>query len=161
MMDGQVAAIRAALDAAGFDPGGHPGLRRQVRLRLLRPVPRGGRVGHRQFGDRRGYQMDPANAREALREVALDIERGRGHRDGEAGAALPGHHPPGARAGSTCPLAAYNVSGEYAMVKAAAAAGLARRASGSILEMLTAIKRAGADIILTYFAKDAARWLRE
>jgi porphobilinogen synthase len=112
-----------------------------------------------QFGDRQGYQMDPANAREALREVALDIEEG---------ADIVMVKPALAyldiirqvREAFDHPLAAFSVSGEYAMVKAAAQRGWIdeRRVT---LELLTAIKRAGADMILTYFAKDAARWLSE
>ena len=112
-----------------------------------------------QFGDRQGYQMDPANAREALREVTLDIEEG---------ADIVMVKPALAyldiirqvRETFDHPLAAFSVSGEYAMVKAAAQRGWIdeRRVT---LELLTAIKRAGADFILTYFAKDAARWLRE
>jgi porphobilinogen synthase len=111
------------------------------------------------FGDRRAYQMDPANAREARREVALDIEEG---------ADIVMVKPAGAyldviadmRARFDVPLAAYQVSGEYSMIAAAAARGWvdARMAA---LESLTAIKRAGADIIITYFAKDAAGWLKE
>ena len=80
------------------------------------------------FGDRRGYQMDPANAREAVREALLDVERGRRHRDGQAGAALPRRDPRACARPRDVPVAAYNVSGEYAMLKAAAAARLARRA---------------------------------
>ncbi len=111
-----------------------------------------------QFGDRRGYQMDPANGAEALREVALDLEEG---------ADLVMVKPALAyldiirrvkdRFG--VPVAAYNVSGEFAMVKAAAQKGWLdeRRVA---LEILTGIKRAGADMILTYFARDAARWLK-
>jgi porphobilinogen synthase len=112
-----------------------------------------------QFGDRASYQMDPANAREALKEIELDIAEGadlvmvkpalayldviaEAHRRFEV------------------PLAAYNVSGEYAMVKAAAERGwLDERRT--VMEMLTAIKRAGADLLITYFAKDVARWLQE
>ena len=109
-----------------------------------------------QFGDRRGYQMDPANAREALREIEADIEEG-------ADIVMVKPALPyldiiaRARDRFDLPLAAYNVSGEYAMVKAAAAAGWLdeRRVT---LEILTAIRRAGADIIITYHAKEAARW---
>src|SRR3970282_509094 len=112
-----------------------------------------------QFGDRRGYQMDPANAREALREIEADIAEG-------ADIVMVKPALPyldvlsRARQRFDLPLAAYNVSREYAMVHAAARNGwldLRRTA----LEVLTAIKRAGADIIITYHAKEAARWLRE
>ena len=112
-----------------------------------------------QFGDRRGYQMDSANAREALRELEWDAAEGADilmvkpalpYMDVIARARERFNHP----------IAAYNVSGEYSMVKAAERLGWldAKRAA---LEMLTAIRRAGADVIITYFAKDAARWLRE
>jgi porphobilinogen synthase len=111
------------------------------------------------FGDRRSYQMDPANGREALREVALDVAEG---------ADIVMVKPALAfldviarvRASVDLPVAAYNVSGEYAMVKAAAATGwLDERRI--VPEILTGIKRAGADIIITYHAKEVARWLRE
>ena len=109
------------------------------------------------FGDRRGYQMDPPNVREALRECALDLEEG-------ADALMVKPALPyldvirAVRERFDCPVAAYNVSGEYAMVKAAAAAGhLDERAAA--LEALVAIKRAGADLVFTYWAKDLARWL--
>jgi porphobilinogen synthase len=112
-----------------------------------------------QFGDRRGYQMDPPNVREAIREVEADIEEG---------ADIVMVKPALAyldviravRDRTDLPLCAYNVSGEYAMVKAAAANGwLDERRI--VLETLTSIRRAGADMIITYHAKDAARWLRE
>ena len=109
------------------------------------------------FGDRRGYQMDAANGREAMREIEADIEEG-------ADIVIVKPALPNldliarARERFDLPLAAYNVSGEYAMVKAAASAGhLDERLV--TLEILTAIKRAGADVILTYHAKEAARWL--
>jgi porphobilinogen synthase len=110
-----------------------------------------------QFGDRRGYQMDPANGREALRELELDAEEGADILMVKP--ALP-YLDLIARARDRFahPIAAYNVSGEYAMLKAAARLGwLEERAVA--LEALTSIKRAGADMIFTYFAKDAARWL--
>ena len=111
-----------------------------------------------QFGDRRSYQMDPANAREALREVALDIEEG---------ADIVIVKPALAyldiirrvRESFDVPVAAYNVSGEYSMVKAAARNGWIEE-QRTALEILTGIQRAGASIILTYHAKDAARWLK-
>ena len=108
------------------------------------------------FGDRKTHQMDPANVREALREAALDVAEGRRHADGQAGPGLPGRDPRGPRALPGLPLAAYNVSGEYAMVKAAAQHGWLDRERAVTLEMLTSIKRAGADLILTYHAKEAA-----
>jgi porphobilinogen synthase len=111
-----------------------------------------------QSGDRRGYQMDPANGDEALREVRLDIEEG-------ADVVMVKPALPyldivrRVKDATRMPVAAYNVSGEYAMVKAAAAAGyIDERAV--VLETLTSIRRAGADIVITYHAKDAARWLQ-
>jgi porphobilinogen synthase len=110
-----------------------------------------------QFGDRRSYQMDPANAREALREIALDIEEG-------ADMVMVKPAMPyldviaKARERFDCPLAAYQVSGEYSMIVAASERGWLDR-ERAMMESLTAIRRAGADVILTYFAKDAARLL--
>ena len=111
-----------------------------------------------QFGDRKGYQMDPANVREAMREIELDIQEG-------ADVIMVKPALPyldviaRARDRFDLPLAAYSVSGEYAMLKAAAQNGWLDERN-AVLEALTGIKRAGADIILTYHAKDAARWLR-
>ena len=110
-----------------------------------------------EFGDRRAYQMDPANAREAMREIEADVEEG-------ADIVMVKPALPNldliarARDRFDLPLAAFNVSGEYAMVKAAAAAGYLDERLAT-LELLTAIKRAGADIVITYHAKEAARWL--
>jgi len=158
MMDGQVAAIRSALDATGFTQVSILSYAAKYASAFYGPF-REAAESAPQFGDRQGYQMDPANAREALREVALDIEEG---------ADMVMVKPALAyldiirqvREAFDHPLAAFSVSGEYAMVKAAAQRGWIdeRRVA---LELLTAIKRAGADMILTYFAKDAARWLRE
>jgi len=112
-----------------------------------------------QFGDRRSYQMDPANAREALKEVALDLEEG-------ADMIMVKPALPyldiitRVRQEFSVPVAAYNVSGEYSMVKAAAQNRWLDEKRAA-LEILTGIQRAGADIILTYHAKDAARWLRD
>jgi porphobilinogen synthase len=156
MMDGRVAAIRAALDEAGFASVPVMAYAAKQASAFYGPF-RVAADSAPQFGDRRGYQMDPANAREALREIAADIEEG---------ADIVMVKPAlsnldiiaRAREAFDVPLAAYNVSGEYAMVKAAAAAGYldARLAT---LEVLTAIKRAGAGVIITYHAKEAARWL--
>jgi len=158
MMDGQVAAIRSALDAAGFSQVAILSYAAKYASAFYGPF-REAAESAPQFGDRQGYQMDPTNAREALREVALDIEEG---------ADIVMVKPALAyldiirqvRETFDHPFAAFSVSGEYAMVKAAAQRGWIdeRRVA---LELLTAIKRAGADFILTYFAKDAARWLRE
>ena len=157
MMDGRVAAIRAALDDAGFS--GTPILSYAAKYASAFFGPfREAADSAPQFGDRRGYQMDPANAREAMREIELDVNEG-------ADAIMVKPALPyldiiaRARRRFDLPLAAYNVSGEYAMVKAAAHAGWLDE-ERVVLEALTGIKRAGADVILTYHALEAARWLR-
>jgi porphobilinogen synthase len=110
------------------------------------------------FGDRRSYQMDPANGDEALREVRLDVEEG-------ADIVMVKPALPyldvirRVKDATGMPVAAYQVSGEYAMIKAASAAGLLDERA-TVLETLTAIRRAGADLVITYYAKDAAGWLR-
>jgi porphobilinogen synthase len=158
MMDGMVAAIRHALDDKQYE--NLPILSYSVKYASALYGPfREAAQGAPKFGDRKSHQMDPGNVREALREAATDIEEGADmlmvkpalhyldviHRVRESFPELP--------------LAAYNVSGEYAMIKAAAANGwLDERAV--TLETLTAIKRAGADLIITYHAKDAAGWLK-
>ncbi len=159
MMDGMVAAIRSALDGAGFEH--MPILSYAVKYASGFYGPfREAAEGAPKFGDRKSHQMDPANAREALREAALDVAEGADmlmikpalpYLDiiKQVHAAFP-----------ELPVAAYNVSGEYAMLKAAAANGWLDERS-VVLETLTAIKRAGADLIVTYHAKDAARWLGE
>lgn len=156
MMDGMVQAIRRGLDAAGFPHTPILSYAAKYASGFYGPF-RDAAESPPQFGDRSGYQMDPANSDEALREVALDLAEG---------ADLVMVKPALAyldiirrvkdRFG--VPVAAYNVSGEFAMVKAAAQKGWIdeRRVA---LEILTSIKRAGADMILTYFARDAARWL--
>src|SRR5947209_6443331 len=157
MLDGMVAAIRKGLDDAGF--GWLPIMSYAAKYASAFYGPfRDAAESPPQFGDRGGYQMDPANSDEALREVALDL--------GE-GADIVMVKPALAYMDIICrvkdrfgvPVAAYNVSGEFAMVKAAAQKGWIdeRRVA---LEILTSIKRAGADMILTYFASDAARWLK-
>lgn len=159
MMDGMVGAIRAALDGADF---AHvPVMSYAVKYASSFYGPfRDAAEGAPKFGDRKSHQMDPANAREALREAALDVAEGADFLMVKP--ALPyldvirtlrDQFP-------EMPLAAYNVSGEYAMIKAAAANGwLDER--GAVLEALTGVKRAGADLIITYHALDAARWLAE
>ncbi|MHC4944348.1 MAG: porphobilinogen synthase, partial [Planctomycetota bacterium] len=112
-----------------------------------------------QFGDRRGYQMDPANVREAMREIALDIEEGADMIMVKPAMAFL-DVVLAARENFDVPLAAYNVSGEYSMVKAAAQKGWIDE-KRITMEILTSILRAGADVILTYHALDAARWLEE
>jgi len=156
MMDGRVATIRCALDEAAF---GHiPIMAYAAKQASAFYGPfRVAAESAPRFGDRRGYQMDPANAREALREIEADIEEGADIVMVKP--ALPNLDIIGrARQRFDLPLAAYNVSGEYAMVKAAAAAGWLDERLVT-LEVLTAIKRAGADIIITYHAKEATRWL--
>lgn len=156
MMDGQVAAIRAVLDAAGHAGVAIMGYSAKYASAWYGPF-RDAAGSAPQFGDRRGYQMDPANAREAEREIALDLAEGADVvMVKPALAYLDVIHR--VRPSVPVPLAAYNVSGEYAMVKAAAAAGwIDERAA--VLEILTAIARAGADLIITYHAREAARWL--
>ena len=158
MMDGTVEAIRRSLDEQGY--GSTPIMAYSVKYASGFYGPfRDAAASAPSFGDRRSYQMDPANGREALREIALDVAEG---------ADIVMVKPALAyldviarvRASVDLPVAAYNVSGEYAMVKAAAANGwLDERRI--VPEILTSIKRAGADIIITYHAKDVARWLRE
>lgn len=156
MMDGRVEAIRLALDEEGFD--GVPVMSYAAKYASAFYGPfREAAASAPKFGDRRSYQMDPANRREALKEVALDIEEG---------ADIVMVKPALAyldiisdiKNNFDVPVAAYNVSGEYAMVKAAGKAGWIDE-QRVMLEILTSIKRAGADMILTYFAKDAARLL--
>lgn len=157
MMDGQVGAIRTALDASGFTDTAILAYAAKYASSFYGPF-REAADSPPQFGDRRQYQMDPSNAREALREVGLDIEEGADMvMVKPALAYLDVIHR--VRERFDYPLAAYNVSGEYSMVKAAGANGWIEEKK-AILEILTAIKRAGADVILTYHAKEAARWLK-
>jgi porphobilinogen synthase len=158
MMDGMVGAIRSALDAEDFTNVAILSYAIKYASAFYGPF-REAAEGAPKFGDRKTHQMDPANAREALRELWLDIEEGADMVMVKP--ALP-YLDIILRVRDACqlPVAAYNVSGEYAMVKAAVANGwLDERAV--VLETLTGIKRAGADMILTYHAKDAARWLKE
>ena len=154
MMDGRVGAIREGLDAAGL--AGVPILSYAAKYASAFYGPfREAADSAPQFGDRRGYQMDPANVREALREVALDVEEGADIVMVKP--ALPYLDVIRAVAeAADRPVAAYNVSGEYAMVKAAAARGWVDE-DRIMREVLTSIRRAGADVILTYHAKDFAR----
>jgi porphobilinogen synthase len=158
MMDGRVGVIRAELDSEGFSET--PILAYAAKFASAYYGPfREAADSTPAFGDRRGYQMDGANGREALREVELDIAEGADIVMVKP--ALPYLDVIAAvRSMTKLPLAAYNVSGEYAMVKAAAAAG-AFDERQVVLETLTAIRRAGADIIVTYHAKDAAQWLAQ
>jgi porphobilinogen synthase len=158
MMDGRVGAIRAALDEEGFID--MPILAYSAKFASAFYGPFRDAAGSAPaFGDRRGYQLDPANAREALREALLDEAEGADMLMVKPALAY-GDLIRTVRDATRLPIAAYNVSGEYAMVKAAAAAGyLEERAT--VLEILTSLRRAGADIIITYHAKDAALWLVE
>ena len=141
----------------GLRDGAHHVLRGEIRLQLLRALP-GSRGFRPEFGDRRAYQMDPANAREALREAALDVEEGADILMVKP--ALPYLDIIAQLAAEfDLPLAAYQVSGEYSMIKAGAQLGWLDE-TAVMLESLTAIKRAGADLILTYFAKQAAALLK-
>jgi porphobilinogen synthase len=156
MMDGQVAAIRDALDVAGHTDVGIIAYAAKFASAFFGPFREAAECAP-SFGDRTGYQQDPANADEALREIRTDIDEG-------ADIVMVKPAVPyldvvsRAKQQTAVPLAAYHVSGEYSMLKAAAANGwLDERRS--VLETLTSIRRAGADLILTYHAKDAAGWL--
>jgi porphobilinogen synthase len=157
MMDGRVGAIRAALDEDGL--ADTPILAYSAKFASAFYGPFREAVDSAPaFGDRRGYQMDPANGDEALREVLLDVEEG-------ADMVMVKPALPyldvlrRVKDATRLPVAAFNVSGEYAMVKAAAAAGYVDERA-IVLETLTSIRRAGADVVITYHAKDAARWLQ-
>ena len=157
MMDGRVGVIRSALDDEGFTDT--PILAYSAKFASAFYGPFREAAGSRPaFGDRRGYQMDPANAHEALREARLDVEEGADMLMVKP--ALPYLDLIRTIKDDTgLPLAAYHVSGEYAMLKAAAAAGYLDEQT-AVLEALTSIRRAGADIVITYHAKDAAAWLQ-
>jgi porphobilinogen synthase len=158
MMDGRVGAIREELDGEGF--ADTPILAYSAKFASAFYGPFRDAAGSTPaFGDRRGYQMDPANGREAVREALLDVQEGADMVMVKPALAY-GDLISAVRHATRLPVAAYNVSGEYAMVKAAAAAGyIDERAA--VLEILTSLRRAGADTIVTYHAKDAARWLAE
>jgi porphobilinogen synthase len=158
MMDGQVAAIRSALDAAGFAETSILAYSAKYATVLYGPFRAAADCAPRS-GDRRGYQMDVANSREAVREALLDVAEGADMvmvKPALTCLDVIGR----VRAAVDVPLAAYNVSGEYAMIAHAARAG-AFDERAAALEALTAIRRAGADIIISYHALQAARWLRE
>ncbi len=157
MMDGMVGAIRGALDNKGFEHLPIMSYAVKYASGFYGPF-RDAADGAPKFGDRKTHQMDPANAREALREAAIDVQEGADFLMVKPALAyldviyrLHTHFP-------ELPLVAYNVSGEYAMIKAAAANGWLDEET-VVLEKLIGIKRAGADLIITYHAKDAARWL--
>ena len=158
MMDGRVGAIRAALDATGSDQTAIMSYAAKFASAFYGPF-REAAESPPQFGDRRSYQMDFANANEALREVALDVDEG-------ADIVMIKPALPymdilwRVRERFGKPTAVYHVSGEYAMVKSAVEKGLLNERD-AVLEIMTALKRAGADIIVTYWARELARWLRE
>jgi porphobilinogen synthase len=156
MMDGRVGALRSQLDAEGFKDLPIVAYSAKFASAFYGPF-REAADSAPAFGDRRSYQMDPANVEEAVREALLDVEEG-------ADVVMVKPALPyldvirRVKEATRVPIAAYNVSGEYAMVKAAAAAGYIDE-RGVVLETLTAIRRAGADIVITYHAKDVAEWL--
>ena len=156
MMDGRVGALRGELDACGYEDVALLAYSAKFASAFYGPFREAADCAP-QFGDRHAYQLDPGNGREAVREALLDVEEGADMLMVKP--AVPYLDVIAAiRARTLLPLAAYHVSGEYAMVKAAAAAGqIDERAI--VLETMTAIRRAGADVIITYHAKDAARWL--
>jgi porphobilinogen synthase len=158
MMDGRVGAIRARLDEEGFTET--PILAYSAKFASAFYGPFREAAGSAPaFGDRRSYQMDPANRRQALREALLDEQEGADMLMVKPALSY-GDLVRELRNASPLPLAAYNVSGEYAMVKAAAAAG-AIDERAVVLEILTSLRRSGADVIITYHAKEAAQWLSE
>jgi porphobilinogen synthase len=156
MMDGRVGALRAQLDAEGHS--GVPIVSYAAKFASAFYGPFREAAGSAPaFGDRRSYQMDPANADEAVREALLDVDEG-------ADMVMVKPALPyldvirRVKESTRVPVAAYNVSGEYAMIKAAAAAGLLDERA-AVLEALTGIRRAGADVIVTYHAREVAQWL--
>ena len=158
MMDGMVAVIREGLDVAGYE--NLPILSYAVKYASSFYGPfRDAAEGAPKFGDRKSHQMDPANVREALREAALDVEEGADMLMVKPALAYLDVIRVVKDAFPELPMAAYNVSGEYSMIKAAAQNGWVDEAKAT-LETLTSIKRAGADVIITYHAMEAARWLK-
>jgi len=156
MMDGRIGAVRSALDEEGLTDTPIVAYSAKFASAFYGPF-REAADSTPAFGDRRAYQMDPANADEALREALLDVQEG-------ADVVMVKPALPyldvirRVKDETSLPVAAYNVSGEYAMIKAASAAGMLDERA-AVLEALTSIRRAGADIVITYHAKDAARWL--
>jgi porphobilinogen synthase len=156
MMDGRVGAVRAALDEDGLSDTPIVAYSAKFASAFYGPF-REAADSTPAFGDRRAYQMDPANSDEAVREAVLDVQEG-------ADVVMVKPALPyldvirRVKDETRMPVAAYNVSGEYAMIKAASAAGMLDERA-AVLEALTSIRRAGADIVITYHAKDAARWL--
>jgi porphobilinogen synthase len=158
MMDGRVREIRAALDGEGLSDT--PILAYSAKFASAFYGPFRDAAGSTPaFGDRRGYQMDPANGEEAVREALLDVQEGADMVMVKPALAY-GDVIAAVKAATRLPVATYNVSGEYAMVKAAAAAGYVDERA-TVLEILTSLRRAGAETIITYHAKDAAEWLEQ
>ena len=158
MMDGRVGGIRRALDAAGYKNVGILAYSAKYASCFYGPF-RDALQSAPKKGDKKTYQMDPANGREALKEIALDIEEG-----ADVVMVKPAlaylDVIAAARQAFDVPIAAYNVSGEYGMIVAAVERGWVQREQ-AVMEVLTGIKRAGADMILTYFAKEVAGYLRD
>jgi porphobilinogen synthase len=156
MMDGRIGAVRAALDEEGFTDTPIVAYSAKFASAFYGPF-REAADSTPAFGDRRAYQMDPANGDEAVREALLDVQEG-------ADVVMVKPALPyldvirRVKDATRLPVAAYNVSGEYAMIKAASAAGMLDERA-AVLEALTSIRRAGADVVITYHAKDAAQWL--
>jgi porphobilinogen synthase len=156
MMDGRIGAVRSALDEEGLTDTPIVAYSAKFASAFYGPF-RDAADSTPAFGDRRAYQMDPANSDEAVREALLDVQEG-------ADVVMVKPALPyldvirRVKEATSLPMAAYNVSGEYAMIKAASAAGMLDERA-AVLEALTSIRRAGADIVITYHAKDAARWL--
>jgi porphobilinogen synthase len=158
MMDGRVREIRQELDGEGLSDT--PILAYSAKFASAFYGPFREAAGSApSFGDRRSYQMDPANGEEAVREALLDVQEGADMVMVKPALAY-GDVIAAVKRATRLPVAAYNVSGEYAMVKAAAAAGSLDERT-AVLEILTSLRRAGADTIITYHAKDAASWLAE
>lgn len=158
MMDGRVGAIRTELDAEGHTEVGILAYSAKFASAFYGPF-RDAANSAPAFGDRRAYQLDPANGREAVREAMLDVDEGADMVMVKPALAY-GDLIAAIKRSTGLPVAAYNVSGEYAMVKAAAAAGYLDEREAA-LEILTGLHRAGADIVISYHAADAARWLAE
>ncbi|HEY1690291.1 MAG TPA: porphobilinogen synthase [Solirubrobacteraceae bacterium] len=158
MMDGRVGAIRAALDEDGLQETPILAYSAKFASAFYGPF-RQAADSAPAFGDRRSYQMDPGNGREALREVLLDVQEGADMVMVKPALAY-GDLIAAVREATQLPVATYNVSGEYAMVKAAAAAGYVDERAVAT-EILTSLRRAGADVVITYHAKEAATWLSE
>ena len=157
MMDGMVAAIRAALDREGFQLVSIMSYAVKYHSAFYGPF-REAAESPPQFGDRRSHQMDPGNAREALREAGLDVDQGADFLMVKPALPYLDVIYQVRQAYPQLPLAAYNVSGEFSMLKAAAARGWLEE-EAVVLEALTAVKRAGADLLISYHAKEAVRWL--